>query len=220
MDSYNIKNTRTISAVQPFHKAIAKLADSYGVEIVRDQVHTCANELVIKHTFFGIQVDFGSFDDTNAELDAFRLLMGRPIPKDLLVVASRYDVNVIRDPTRYKGYGGAINSTILLGNFDSAYRKEILTFFHELGHILINRNYFNYFNPIMKLTEEALAWEVGIAEARKLGYLHEQELSGADAAYINKCYTTYLISHSKINKEFIESVYMEASVDDGFHLNA
>ena len=85
-------------------------------------------------------------------------------------IASKYDVTL--SDIDHDGYGrnggGSTDNEISIKPCDEAYMYE-LSFWHELGHILACRFMGNRTHYMSCLSNEGMAWEIGLNEAAKHG---------------------------------------------------
>lgn len=87
-------------------------------------------------------------------------------------------------------------STIFLNEFDDP-DIELAAFFHELGHVECGRSpYFHQHTPLCKMSQESLAWEVGLSIAAAEGYhwdYHSKQLK-----YARQCLISYIHNHGEL----------------------
>ena len=92
------------------------------------------------------------------------------IPEALLIIADKYNVTVQRDTENCDdNAGGSAGKDIWLGNFNDP-EIETVAFFHELGHTLSNKLVCKRGSTMTKLSDEGLAWELGLGIAFEHGY--------------------------------------------------
>ncbi len=115
-----------------------------------------------------------------------------PIPTELVRLADQWGATVSRDPENVEPNHGAMAGTdIWLGVFDDP-DIERVAFFHELGHVETPRRFRH--QPLSKISQEVLAWEIGLGLAKIAGYswgYHSKELvwaRGQLATYLDSEY--------------------------------
>jgi hypothetical protein len=83
-------------------------------------------------------------------------------------IASEYGATLERDIENCgKNRGASAGKYIFLGEFDDP-QIELIAFFHELGHVTSDIGEREYF--MTKLSQEGMAWEVGLTLAKKHGF--------------------------------------------------
>ena len=109
-----------------------------------------------------------SVETTNSELEAPQTEIER--------LADKYGVKLVsaeenaRANGEYRNNMASAGSTIFLNAFDDP-ELELAAFFHELGHIELERSpYFHQKVTFCKISQEALAWEIGFSLAMAEGY--------------------------------------------------
>ena len=85
-------------------------------------------------------------------------------------VAGKYGVSLVEFD--HEGYGenggGSAGNEITLKPCDEPYMYE-LSFWHELGHILLGRSMIERTHYLSTLSCEGTAWEIGLTEAARHG---------------------------------------------------
>lgn len=111
-------------------------------------------------------------------------------------LASKYGITLVSAEDNAKANGehrnnmASAGSTIFLNDFDDP-DLEIVAFFHELGHVEAGRSpYFHQRVSLCKLSQEALAWEIGLSIANKEGYSWDYYSKQLD--YARNCLQSYL----------------------------
>lgn len=93
----------------------------------------------------------------------------RMISPRIQALAAKYKVPVNRFPTDVeRNHGACAGEDIMLGEFDDP-DIEIVAFFHELGHVLMNRRP-NRGYTMCTLSREGAAWELGLDAAWAEGF--------------------------------------------------
>lgn len=88
----------------------------------------------------------------------------------IIELAEKYGVNVQRNNERGRNAGASAGKDIFLGEFDDA-DLELVSFFHELGHALLNdRVLMKRGSTMSTLSSEGTAWELGLGLAHENGY--------------------------------------------------
>lgn len=112
-------------------------------------------------------------------------------------LADKYGLTIIDAETNAKNNGpnpnqmASAGSTIFFNYFDDP-DIELVAFFHELGHVeisrslLFNKNSFSF----CKISQEALAWEFGLAIAAKEGY--HWDYNSKQLEYARDCLMSYI----------------------------
>lgn len=90
---------------------------------------------------------------------------------------------------------------IFLGEFDND--NKILALFHEIGHILSNRFLCKRDTYFSKLSQEGLAWEVGLELMREYGFLTQYNSDTAKWARLQ--YQSYFNSEYNDLRSFNEN---------------
>lgn len=86
-------------------------------------------------------------------------------------IQNEYKVNItINDSNCDKNIAAFACNDIFLGVFDDIHNKT-LALFHELGHILSNRCLCKRGTYFSKLSQEGLAWEIGLELMNEYGFL-------------------------------------------------
>jgi hypothetical protein len=110
--------------------------------------------------------------------------------KRLVTLANRYGVQLERDAVNECANNGwtAGGNTIYLGPFDDP-DLEVVAFYHELGHLksqLVRRRGF----MLCHLSDEGMAWEIGLDLAYSDGY--KWDYHSKQQAYARDRLTTYI----------------------------
>jgi hypothetical protein len=111
-------------------------------------------------------------------------------------LACKYGITLVsaeenkRANGEHRNHMASAGSTIFLNEFDDP-GIELAAFFHELGHVEVSRSpYFRGDQSVCKLSQEALAWEVGFTLARKEGY--NWDYYSKQYNYARRCLKSYL----------------------------
>lgn len=122
----------------------------------------------------------------------------QPIPKFLQKVAKYYGISIERDSRL--GYEQAVHlvwspsnlGQIVLGDFIDE-ERELLAFFHELGHELAKRLTVKH-RYLNKQAVEGIAWELGLDAAYRFGF--EWEEGDPALQWAINCFNSYYVDPS------------------------
>lgn len=117
------------------------------------------------------------------------------IPQRLIDLAKKYHVNVIRHPFPLhegRNRGECTGENIFLGLFDDI-DIEPVAFFHELGHVLMNRQC-KRGQSMCTLSREGMAWELGMEAAFGEGFVWEYQ--SKQMAWARAQLKTYARAHN------------------------
>lgn len=124
--------------------------------------------------------------------DTDRIENPNPISNEILQLAKKYHVTVSR---RHDGYGtncgACYGEDIYLSNTFDDKDEELYAFFHELGHIELERKYHKGYH-IEILLYEGAAWEIGYGLASKEGYSWASDYNSKAFKYARREFTTYI----------------------------
>lgn len=114
----------------------------------------------------------------------------------LEMLADKYGITLVSAEDNAKANGehrnhmASAGSMIFLNRFDDP-DLEIVAFFHELGHVEAGRTpYLRHSVCLCKLSQEAMAWEIGLSLAAKEGY--EWDYYSKQMDYARQCLLSYL----------------------------
>jgi hypothetical protein len=95
------------------------------------------------------------------------------ISSEIIGIAQKYGITIEYDFINCeKNSGASIGDAIYLGCFDSQ-KIEIIACFHEIGHCLIHKKWIKRGVTLSKITQESLAWELGMEIAFEYGYVYD-----------------------------------------------
>lgn len=95
------------------------------------------------------------------------------LSNEILELAKKYNVNVDRDIWNdLKNTSWSAGNDIYIGEYED-YNIELVSFFHELGHIKMPEFFSNKRVCLAKMTQESLAWEIGLNLAFENGYIFD-----------------------------------------------
>jgi len=122
-------------------------------------------------------------------------------------IADKYGVSLIEiDHDGYgKNGGGSAGNEISIRPCDEEYMYE-LSFWHELGHILICRNMIERTHVMSTLSHEGAAWEIGLTEASRYGRVWDYKSKEMNwcreqlASYVNGEYDDLKVHYKMTNK--------------------
>jgi len=116
----------------------------------------------------------------------------RMISPRIQALADKYKVPVNRFPTDVeRNHGASAGDDIMLGEFDDP-DIELVAFFHELGHVLMNRRVHRGCS-MCTLSREGMAWEMGLDAAWAEGYTWEYQ--SKEMAWARAQLKTYADAH-------------------------
>lgn len=117
--------------------------------------------------------------------------MNMIVSKRIQEIAKKYNVEVVRDVENCENNQAAYcGEEIVLGYFDDENKdNELVAFFHELGHVEAGKRLkrSSYFS---KISQESMAWEVGLNIAKEEGY--EWNYYSPQMDYARTCLASYL----------------------------
>lgn len=122
-------------------------------------------------------------------------LKAREIPPEISSLAETYRVRIILDCEHCENNEGAhAGRDIFLGKFDDD-ELRIVAFFHELGHVLGHDQCKARGESLCRLSNEGLAWEIGLDMAARSGYSWATDYDSKQLKYARQRFATYFRDH-------------------------
>jgi len=106
--------------------------------------------------------------------------------EELEVVAQQYKIQLLRPEPGYLDEGG-MSSIDTIWLHESEEWKQELSFWHELGHVLLNQETGQAMSTISR---EGAAWELGLIEAAK--YSRHWEYHSKELGWARQCLASYI----------------------------
>lgn len=116
----------------------------------------------------------------------------RMLSPRIQALAAKYNVQVNRFPTDIeRNRGACAGEDIMLGEFDDP-DIELVAFFHELGHVLMNRRPHRGYS-MCTISREGMAWEMGLDAAWAEGFTWEYQ--SKEMKWAREQLKTYIRQH-------------------------